>query len=190
MRKLLYFHGFGTCAEKSLSNKRDIIDAIAGDVVAFDAPFDAEGGMRKWFTLPEGENKNHDAMPELEQSCEFIKQKIRELEIDESDMILFGASQGGFMALYLTLNNMVIPNRAIAAVPFYPLELVNENINKTTPILWANAGRDERITGPVRDTWRDLQNAGAKVDYVLDPESEHDEWSPAMKEKIIEWGMK
>lgn len=184
---MLYLHGYRSCAEKSLSNKRDIVDAVAGDAFAFDAPFDAGDGMRKWFTLPEGEDKDYDFMPELERSCDFIRQKIRELKIDESELTLFGASQGGFMALYLTLNRIVVPAKTIAVVPFYPRELARGNINESTPILWANAGRDERVTGPVRDTWRDLRNAGARVDYILDSESGHNDWSPAMREKIIEW---
>jgi predicted esterase len=186
MKKLLFLHGYGSNAERSLC-LRDIVDEMAAEMIVFDAPFPVGDGY-KWFALPEGDDRNCDPAPELAHSCEFIKQKIRELNIDESDLILFGASQGGFMALYLTLNNIVVPNRAIAAVPFYPRDLVNENINKRTPILWVNAGRDERITGPIRDTWRDLQNAGAKVDYILDPESEHSVWSRAMTDKIIEWG--
>jgi predicted esterase len=188
MKKLLYFHGYWSSAERSLGlhDFHDFVKMMADEMIAFDAPFPVGDGY-KWFTLPEEGDESRDVAQELAHSCEYIKQKIRELKVDESELTLFGASQGGFMALYLTLNNIIVPAKTIAAVPFYPRELANENINKTTPILWANAGRDERITGPIRDTWRDLRAAGAKVDHILDPESTHNEWSPAMMEKIIEW---
>jgi predicted esterase len=188
MRKLLYFHGYGSNIEQSLSN-RSIVDAISDQVIAFNAPFATEWkNSFKWFSLPENMCVTNEAVAQLKQSCEFIKNKLREDNIDESELTLFGNSQGAFMALYLTLNNIIVPKKTIAAVPFYPLELVNENINKTTPILWVNAGRDERITGDIKETWKDLQKFGAKIDFVLDPESEHGVWTKNMVNEIIKWG--
>jgi predicted esterase len=188
MRTLLYFHGYGSNIERSLSN-RSIVDAISDEVIAFNAPFSAEWeDSFKWFSLPDDMRVNDDAARQVKQSCAFIKDKLRENNIDESELTLFGNSQGAFMALYLTLNNIIVPKKTIAVVPFYPRELVNENINTKTPILWVNAGRDERITGDVKETWKDLQKFGAKIDFILDPESEHGVWTEQMVNKIIKWG--
>ena len=126
-------------------------------------------------------------MPELNQSAEYIARKIREMNIDEKDLILFGNSQGGFVAIYLALHNIIVPKKVIAVVPFYIKEMIPADINRATPILWMAAGTDAFIPAEVGKTWVDLQAAGANLDYHVDSHSGHKDWSPEFEQHMIDW---
>lgn len=185
MRKLLYLHGHGSNIERSLSN-RSIVDAISDQVIAFNAPFatDEENSF-KWFSLDREDDAN--VMGQIQQSCDFIKNKLADAHVDELELTLFGNSQGAFMVLYLTLNNIIVPKKAIAAVPFYMTELVADIKNKTTPILWMAGGHDTVIPADLGVVWHDLVKNGANLDFRLDPESEHGVWTENMVNEIIKW---
>jgi predicted esterase len=197
MRTALYFHGYGSRADGSRTFAAFKEHVPGYDYVAIDAPFDAVlpnhpgETLYKWFSLPSREGPDADARgaAELKESAAFIKNKIAELRIDESELTLIGASQGGFMSLYLTLNKLVVPRRAIAVVPFYSRELIPPDVNKTTPILWINCGRDEKIEAERKSAWTDAIAAGAKVDYYEEPDAGHkpDTYPPSLWNKILEW---
>jgi predicted esterase len=192
---IFYLHGAWTNAQKSLDPSRfDLVPRLAGggDVIAFDAPFYKLFAPDKhyWFLNPEGEFKNHNPLPEIRESSEFIVSKLQESGRNPLDLTIVGLSQGGFMALYLTLNNIIIPKKTIAVVPFYSRDLVKygaENLNKTTPILWAAAGRDERLPKYFSDTWSDLLSLSVNLTYMLSPGSRHGRWTKKFKNDIIRW---
>jgi len=175
--------------EDSLSNK-DAVVAKLGEVVAIDAPYSAGDDGYKWFSLPEEPDFTAArAMTELGESAKYVVEKMREMKMDEREMILFGASQGGAMALYLTLTGMIRPLTTIAAVPFYFHELADKVENKETPILWIAAGRDERIPRDVGALWKNISAAGANLKYCIDPGSEHNVWTASFNYKILEYAL-
>jgi predicted esterase len=186
MTKLLYLHGYNSGIDNTLGSKDAVAEMnLADEMAAFNAPFPMDGGGFKWFSMPQEGASADDTMRELGQSAAYIADKVQGMEID----VLFGASQGGFMALYLTLNGVIRPRRTIAAVPFYIPQLITENMNKQTPILWMAAGMDDMIPMDVGGAWRDLQNAGANLEYKIDVGSGHmaATWTPAFRNAIIEW---
>ena len=164
-----------------------IYKELADNVITFNAPFSMPGApdRYKWFTLPEENIPGADPFAEVEQSVKYILEKIGDSEID----VLFGRSQGGFMALYLTLNNLIRPKKTIAAVPFYLPNLIHENINKETPILWMAGGKDERIPPEVGNLYKNLIDAGANLDYLVDSDSGHstDTWTQNFNDTIVNW---
>jgi len=174
---------------KGKDYKGGLLGMLADEVIMFNAPHNSIGGPGRyhWFLNPTSENKNHNIMPELKRSVEYIVGEIRSRNLDEKDLILYGSSQGAFMALYLTLNNIIVPKKTIAAVPFYARELITNKINKATPILWLAAEHDEMIPREYCETWMDLQSAGANLDYHIDANSEHTKWSPEFIQYMIDW---
>lgn len=187
MTTMLYFHGYAGGIDKTGGTLEYVRTMnLADEIIAFNAPFPVDGGGYKWFSLPEygvGDTPNFDS--EIKKACEIILEKIRGKKID----LIFGASQGGFMALYLTLNNIIKCDRAIAAVPFYVDKLARDIKNKTTPILWIAGGQDEMIPSDVGNVWRDLQSSGANLDFRWDAESAHrpDTWTQNFIEQIKKW---
>jgi len=183
---MLYLHGFrsGIGGRISPTKERVLEMNLADGMIALDAPFVVASGGRKWFTLPE-EGTDADIFEEMKESADYILKEIRGLGID----IIVGASQGGFMALYLTLNGIIRPKRTVALVPFYLPGLVGEIKNRETPILWIAGGKDEVVPKEVAGTWRDLQAAGANLDYCLEPESAHlaETWMPEFCNEIMAW---
>ena len=151
MTRMLYLHGFAGCVDH-VGGSKDVVAAmnLADEMIAFNAPFPVDGGGYKWFSLPGDNISGADINAEMKESAEFIASRIGPEPID----IIFGTSQGGFMALYLTLKNIIRAQRTIAAVPFYIPGLIGADMNKDTPILWMAAGTDEVIPPDVAGVWQ------------------------------------
>ena len=187
MTKVLYFHGYHSNGSTGIP-RRGAVTRKLGELITIDAPHPMGDGKFKWFSLPvEPDFDPARAFAEIAQSAEYVVRKIREMQLDERDLILFGASQGAPIALYLTLNGLVHPRMTIAAVPYYPLELADRVINKETPILWIAAGKDDQVPPDVGGAWKKLQAAGANLDYRIDPDGTHGDWSPAFNDMITKW---
>ena len=189
MTTLISLHGFDSCADRAPEEYRGgLLCRLADNVISFNAPHAGSvPGRYQWFLNPVDENKNHNIMPELKQSAEYIVEKIRAANIDDRDLILFGNSQGGFVAMYLTLAGIIVPKKTIAVVPFYIRELIPEKINQATPVLWLAAGKDNWMPPVVTETWADLKAAGANLDYHVDSHSGHKDWSPEFEQHMIDW---
>ncbi|MCL1892153.1 MAG: hypothetical protein FWF97_02590 [Alphaproteobacteria bacterium] len=200
MTKLIYLQG----ADSSVGQEDLIIDKDAADrvkfirrlaggkenVISFNAPHSSldHPGKFSWFQNPVGKYKDRDprlVMAEIQQSAEFIKKEISRRKLKK--FILCGASQGGFMALWLVLNDIIKPEKAVAIVPFYSREFLHAGMNKTTPILWAAAGKDIEIPPNVADTWKYIRSMEAHLDYICDFDSLHGKWTPNFKKMIMEW---
>lgn len=135
-----------------------------------------------------GENKNYNPFPEIQRSILFILNKIKESGENPNDLTVVGLSQGGFMALYLTLNNIIKAKKTIAVVPFYRLNLIKaDNLNRNTPILWASAGKDTTIPSEYTGTWRYLQALRVNLTHVHSAKSQHGNWCESFKNSIVRW---
>ncbi len=109
------------------------------------APYDMAPFGRQWFSL---QNRTPDVVRNLMSTSaplvmDIIKQKQNELELTNSDTILFGFSQGTMMGMYLTL----IQTEPFAAMIGFsgmllqPLELNN----KETPFCIIHGAEDDVV---------------------------------------------
>ena len=199
MTKLLCLHGRDSNGEKFVSSKTGLISALADEVIAINAPFPGPTpGRFQWFSTGASNTgqdiiNNSKVMSEIRASADYIANKVDEIGCLPEDLIIFGGSQGGFMALYITLNKILRPKQTIAVVPFYANSLIIRNkMDKITPILWIAGGQDDQISadfGGTGGVWADLQAAGANLDYIMDSQSGHNAntWSAEFKNSIIKW---
>ena len=220
MAKLLYLHGADSnvgsehlIKDKDARNRMRFIYKLAGgakNVISFNAPFFAnpdESEKRSWFINPKDENEARDpiylskAMFQIGESIKCITQEVRERGVKPQDLILCGASQGGFMALYLALHSIITPKQTIAIVPFFPSDMLTNLLNdknqvkklmeklpgqNSPEILWASVENDEFISENMRSTWRKLYSLRI-IDYISCSNSKHGVWTNKFKNDIMEW---
>ncbi|MCL2749337.1 MAG: alpha/beta hydrolase [Alphaproteobacteria bacterium] len=203
--KLLYLHGADSnvgsedlIKDKYAKDRVEFIYKLAGgkgNVISFNAPFSTDPddlNKRSWFQNPVGKHKKHNPIPQIQESAKHIVEKVQESGVKPQDLTLCGASQGGFMALFLTLHNIIVPKKTIVIVPFYQLELIKmlggpKNLNKgKVPILYADVEKDEEIPKEF-NTGARLQTLNINLTHIHCTESEHGKWTEDFKNRIIDW---
>ena len=177
-RLLVFLHGKG--ANKSAHG--ELVNEIArqkkADILCFDAPYKnlKHPNGFQWFDKVEVSGTMQMNVRQFNHSADYIIKNIED-ELEKrgqtwSDVILLGHSQGGLMSCYLALINS--PSEVISLCGDFPDYLSFEcDIDKTVPIYWIEAGKDDYLSKERRETYKILLNWGCNLKYFISPDSTH-----------------
>ncbi len=183
MKKLVFLHGAGAdcCAYHDFMG--EIARYFDAELISFNAPFPHPTKKNKfvWFNKI-AQNGRRDAVCEdYFASMQYIKNQLQKLNVDLSDIILIGHSQGGGMAAHIGLE---LPLGAVIAVSAdMPYNITYENKSKT-PIYWFEAGQDGYIDNNRKASYKLLQQINADLHYQILPNSTHNEFADELLQEV------
>lgn len=167
---LVMLHGVGSDGHDLISLV-DYIQPNYPDVYFFSPHgienYDQGDSGYQWFSLQDRENAvlQRELMRVSPKILAMIEQKINELELKWSDVILVGFSQGSMLALYLTL---ITPQKFTATIAFSGMLIapsqLPQHINKT-PICLIHGRQDSVVVHDLMEqAQKKLVNFGFEVE--------------------------
>ena len=125
-----------------------------------------------WFEKVDGEIVSDSFVKSFDYAKSKISHYVEENGIKPENIIIFGRSQGGFMAICLGIELGV--GKVVAMAADIKAELVNAAKTEGCPeIIWIEAGKDKYISAERRGSYKDLQKLGIAVDYRVSEDAEH-----------------
>lgn len=186
MKKLVFLHGSGYDKDGYGDLPLKVAEQFGAELVSFNAPFPHTKKTDKfmWFNKFE-QNGRRDAVEEdYAYSLQYIKDKILGLGGDTKDIILFGHSMGGGMAVHVGLEIELA--MVISVVGDMPYNLQYKT-SSHTPIYWFESAKDTYIDDNRKNSYK-LLDAGTNFHYGILPNSTHSEFGDdlllAIKEVI------
>ena len=166
--KLVYLHGSGLDQTAYADVVKKVADYFKAEVYTFDAPIKHEKKGFKWFNKVECNGRRDAVKEDFENSVKFIKDKIKGLDVPNEEIILFGHSQGGAMAVAVGLELKL--NKVIAVCADMPYNLSYPKSGQT-PIYWFECGKDGYINRERQKSYHLLPKARLKFQVL--PNSQH-----------------
>lgn len=174
---VILLHGYGSNGTDLISLAPELEDTLPNAIfISPDAPFPFEGGFQggfQWYSLLD---RRPIIMLEDAKKAEkilkaFIKDQLKRTNIDISNLIVIGFSQGGMMALYSMLQH---DNQALAVISFSGYLVDNGKLLsevKSKPPILLTHGLEDTIVPPksFHFTLNLLQDIGCNVESLLVP---------------------
>ena len=183
MKKLVFLHGAGS--DKNAYN--DLVEQIAkrfdAKAISFNAPFPHPTKTNKfvWFNKFEQDGRRDAVIEDYYKSLEYIKEKLQEMSSNLDDIILFGHSQGGGIAVHIGMEMEL--NKVISVSGDLPYNI--EYKKKTyTPIYWFESAKDTYIDQNRKDSYKMLKKIGANLQYNILSNSTHNEFAEDLLEQV------
>lgn len=181
-KSLIFLHGKG--ADKSAH--RVFMDNLAAtcqaELVCINAPLPHKSGF-SWFDkrIVGGERVVDEES--FNNAVDYVVTRIEGLGIDFRDAILCGHSQGGAVAIAVSMKQPV--RGVISICGDWPSAAKIKTPNEMPDIIWVEGGKDAYLSNERKKSYQYLQKAGANVRYIYDEETEHDIFGPQLLEKIV-----
>ncbi len=184
MKKLVFLHGAGS--DKNAYNDLvvKIAKIFAAEPISFNAPFPHPTKPNKyvWFNKIEQEGRRDAIVEDYYKSLEYIKEKLQKRSLDFDDIILFGHSQGGGLAVHIGLELKL--NKVISVSGDLPYNIEYKK-KAYTPIYWFEGAKDTYINQNRKDSYKILQKIDADLHYKILPNSNHNNFADDLLYNII-----
>ncbi|MBN1783910.1 MAG: hypothetical protein JW812_03010 [Alphaproteobacteria bacterium] len=191
-KKLIVFlHGFGFDKNENKASIEKIVKAFPNyDFLGIDAPFpsERERGGYAWFSITNTRPRKYlfdDG--KLDYSLQFLQKRINEAleqkKLSWKDLILIGRSQGSFLSILLSSQN-VIPCYAVICLGSRFNDVKQFKLNSFPPIFWFEMEKEEAPREKL-DVYKDLISKGLNLKYLIGKASDHNFISPETTDEII-----
>lgn len=173
MQKLVFLHCSGGDSKDYPELLSHIAKSINAETISFNAPLSKTKDKYFWFKKDESHPRRDAIEQSFTHAVNFIEEKLLELKIPLSDIILLGHSQGGAMASVLASQlNLKLAISIVGDLP-YNIAYTNKSI---TPILWLESKKDTYLSDARKESYKILQKINAKIDYHILENSSHFEF--------------
>lgn len=178
---LVYLHGLGYDKKENLEFQKNLANELDADLVSINAPHDSDSGLA-WFGITKDiETKQLKSIfdERLDQSEQLvlntIKKELSERNLNWSNLIIAGRSQGALMSLLLGLKSEQECKAIIPIAGFVSKKILNDSNIKSNPkTIWVEIDNDGVLTKPMQNSYKSLEGFGVKIDIVKDKKSDHD----------------
>ena len=177
MKKLIFLQGSGINKEDYGDLPQVVAKQFSADLVSFDAPFTHPKKKDKftWFNKIEQYGRRDAVEKEYTYSLQYIKDQINELiseGVKPQDLIIFGHSMGGGMAVHVGLEMEL--GGVISVVADMPYNLQYKT-SSHTPIYWFESAKDTYIDDNRKQSYN-LLGKNPNFHYAKLPNSTHCEF--------------
>ena len=171
MKKFVFLHGSGGDKNSYADFMRVVAKYFDAELIVFNAPFQHHDYPDKftWFGKFDNKGRRDAVIDNYMYSLQYIKNKIYELNCDNKDVILFGHSQGGGMAVHIGLEMNL--GGVIAVCADLPYNVSYKLLSKT-PIYWFEAVNDTLLNENRKKSYK-LLSENTNFHYGLLPNSTH-----------------
>jgi predicted esterase len=173
---LVWLHGFCFDHKRDTQFRKELAQALDTNLLNIDAPHPGErprGGFM-WHSIPTDHKANLEiikiVMEQLKLSNQHvineIKKELKHLNLDWSDVILAGHSQGADQASRIALQHQPV-KCVISLCGEDPAHTISKNIKFTqTPIIWVAGIGDSILPKEYADCYKAYAAAGVKIEYL------------------------
>jgi len=174
MKKLVFLQGSGINKEDYGDLPQIIAKQFSAELVSFDAPFvhPKKSDKFTWFNKIEQHGRRDAVEKEYAYSLQYIKDQINKLGVKPQDVILFGHSMGGGMAVHVGLEMDL--GCVISVVADMPYNL-QYHTSSHTPIYWFESAKDTYIDESRKKSYL-LLGKNPNFHYGILPNSTHTEF--------------
>jgi phospholipase/carboxylesterase len=129
---IILLHGYGSNEEDLFSFAEELPDSML--VISVRAPLSLGFESYAWYTIHFETNDadKFSDIPEAKQALQkigiFIEQIIKEYDVDQDNVFLFGFSQGTILSIAYALNNPDKIHHVIALSGYVNVELLNKDV--------------------------------------------------------------
>ncbi len=186
---LIFLHGFWFDKDNNKESIQKLSQWLWIEYFSFNGLFDSqrERGWYSWFNIDK-ETKKSIFDDKFYKSVEYINftinKQLEKRNLERKDTILCGRSQWAFMATYIWLTNDKCCH-SIISLCWFTREWVDIDIKSKPPIIRLEAKNDTVLSQERKKSYKKLQKDWIEVNYILDPESDHDNISDQAIEEII-----
>lgn len=179
---LIFLHGKGADKTAHHGFMVKLAERYQAGLVSFNAPLRHKNGY-KWFDKQIKDGEHIVDAEDLGRAADYVVNKVKELGLEENDIIFCGHSQGSAVAVAAA---MKIPVRGVISIcGDWPLTVSLSRMKNPFRILWLEGGKDTYLSQKRKDSYLYLKEKGCDINYVCDEKTEHDIFSSQLAEKAF-----